>query len=243
MTGHRGEPFPASLVLAPDDVHVVWFSLAARIDRRDLSVLDAQERARADRIRDERHRARFVSAHATVRTVLGRSVGSVPGSLRFEYGPHGKPELAGAAVDARFNLAHAGDLGVVAVALGRPVGIDVEEVRPLDPLTLAREFLSTAEREALAARPAHEQLAAFHRCWVRKESFLKASGDGLTRELTAFDMSLDECGPPLLLACRDAPDDLRRWTTVDLPAEAGHVAALTTEGHGWRLVEWTTPGR
>jgi 4'-phosphopantetheinyl transferase len=232
---------PSRLIIAPADVHVVRFDLTADEDYAGtLALLDPHERARAVRFRDGAHRRAFVAAHAATRVALGRCLDIPPAGLRFAYGPRGKPELAGSLSDLRFNLSHAGDRSMLAIAVGRAVGIDIEREREIEALDIARRFFSPLEQSALASTSPDGRLAAFYRCWTRKESFIKASGDGLSRPLSAFDMSLDdEHGDSLLLACRDAPEDVARWTTVPLRAEPGYHAALTVEGHGWRLIEWS----
>ncbi|MGB7437819.1 MAG: hypothetical protein WBW49_20565, partial [Candidatus Acidiferrum sp.] len=47
-------------------------------------------------------------------------------------GPNGKPALSRKtdSLDSRFNLSHSHGLAMLAVALGREVGIDVERIRP-----------------------------------------------------------------------------------------------------------------
>jgi 4'-phosphopantetheinyl transferase len=132
---------------------------------------------------------------------------------------------------------------MLGISLARAVGIDLESVRPIEVLDLARRFFSAVEVRALISTAPDEQLAAFYRCWTRKESFVKARGDGLSLPLAAFDVYIDESAPgapgaSLLLACRDAPDEVSRWTTIGLRAEAGYAAALSVEGRGWHLVEW-----
>jgi 4'-phosphopantetheinyl transferase len=235
-----GNCFPARPALSDDVVHAIEFRLDSDADdERQLSLLDSHERARAARFHGDSHRRAFVAAHAATRIALGRCLGVPPGDVRFAYGPRGKPELVGLASGVHFNLSHAGDRAMLAIATGRAVGIDVERERFIEALDIARRFFSPVEQSALASTPPDRRLAAFYRCWTRKESFIKASGDGLARSLSAFDMSLDEHGASLLLACRDVPDDMSRWTTVPLRAEPGYHAALTVEGCGWRLIEWS----
>jgi 4'-phosphopantetheinyl transferase len=229
------DPFPANPVLSGDDVHVIRLDLAN--EAGGATLLDPAERARAGRFRDDRHRRAFVAAHAATRIALGRCCGAPPAALRFAYGTHGKPQLIGWP-EIRFNLAHTGDRAMLAIAAGREVGIDIERERPIDVLDIARRFFSSLEQSALAATPANQRLAAFFRCWTRKESFIKAGGDGLSRSLSAFDMSLDEHGASVLLACRDVPDDALRWTTIPIRVDAGYAAALTVEGPRPRLLEW-----
>ena len=69
------------------------------------------------------------SLDAPVQATLARYLDRDPGSLEFEYGPYGKPSL----VDGdglEFSWARSGGVGVLAVARGRAVGIDVERIEP-----------------------------------------------------------------------------------------------------------------
>ena len=148
-----------------------------------------------------------------------------------------------AANDLTFNLAHAKDRGMLGISVARAVGVDIESVQPIEVLDVARDFFSPDEVRALISTGPDDLLAAFYRCWTRKESFLKARGDGLSFPLAAFDVSIEENAPgmsgaSLLLACRDAPEEASRWTTIGLRCGEGYAAALTAAGRGWRLVEW-----
>jgi 4'-phosphopantetheinyl transferase len=224
-------------MLSADEVRVVRFSCDPAVDDRGvfIALLDRGERRRAAQFSRERDRNVFVEGHAITRLVLGGCLGVPPAALRFRYGPFGKPELAEGPPDLRFNLTQSADRGMLAMSLGRHVGIDLEREQPIDVLTIARQFFSPAEYAALCAVSASRRLSAFYRCWTRKESFVKALGDGLSCPLASFDMSLEENGSSLLLACRTSTD-AGRWRTITVPAENGYAAALTVEGRDWRMV-------
>lgn len=232
-------PFPDRIELTRDDVHVVRFRLDEPCDE---SLLDAEERARAARFVFDRHRRRFVVAHAWMRAVLGRCLDRPPTSLRFVAGSHGKPSLVDPPIDIRFNLSHAGERALLAVGLAREIGVDVEKERPIETLDLAKRFFAAGEHAYLRALPEDEQHAAFFRCWTRKESFIKAVGEGLSFPLHLFDVSLaEDDGPQLLLACRAAGQALARWRIVSLPIDRGYAAALTAESGDWRVHRWREP--
>jgi len=104
---------PADVALGDDEAHV-W-----RVDLRAgagalAPLLSADERARVAGLARPRDRTRFTVARASLRRILARYVGDAADELRFVYGPHGKPALAGAAAcgsgagDVQFNLSHAG---------------------------------------------------------------------------------------------------------------------------------------
>ena len=95
-----------------------------------------------------------------------------------------------ARLDVQFNLSHAGERALLAVAIGRELGVDIEEERCVDVLGIARRYFSPSEYLALVSLPEERRVGAFYRCWTRKESFLKARGEGLAFPLSGFEVSL-----------------------------------------------------
>ncbi|MEO6025723.1 MAG: 4'-phosphopantetheinyl transferase superfamily protein [Candidatus Binatia bacterium] len=165
-------------------------------------------------------------ARARLREVLGRECGRAPNGLRFAYGQYGKPWLPAHPM-LRFNLTHAGAVGLVAVAVGRDVGVDVEPTNRRGDLgEVATRFFSPTERAALAALDGGARAGATLRCWCRKEAYLKARGDGLTRSLDSFDVAVGERASSVLIATRPDPTDADAWHVTDLDVGPGYVAAL-----------------
>jgi 4'-phosphopantetheinyl transferase len=234
---------PPKLALHGGQVHVWRVDLALpepTVDRlRDL--LSPEEAARAERFRFPADRRRFLVAHAALRSILAASVGADPRQLALAAADGGKLFLAGpaGAGPVRFNLSHSGDLALVAVSQDREVGVDLEDQHGArDFEGIAGRYFSEVERRALERMAPDQRRAAFLRGWVLKEAYLKACGDGLRRPLTDFDVTLDEAEPPRLLAVRDRPGDVARWTFRYLHPHPEFVAALAVEGAGWRLAQW-----
>jgi 4'-phosphopantetheinyl transferase len=222
-------------------VHVVLLRLDQALPGAG-ELLDEDERARADRFVFERHRHRFITCHAWVRIVLGRCLDRAPESLRFTAGPHGKPCLADAAADLRFNLSHSGERALLAVTRGQEVGVDIEQERTIATLDLARRFFAPSESQALEAMCASDRMPAFFRCWTRKEAFIKAIGHGFTCPLAGFEVSLaDEDSPQLLRSCTAVAGGLERWRIVSVPVEPGYRAAIAAGPGDWRVIRWTEP--
>lgn len=233
--------FPSRLELQPSDVHVVLLRLEQGLPGAG-ELLDETERARADRFVFESDRHCFVTAHAWVRIVLGRCLDRGPESLRFTTGPRGKPRLADAAVDLRFNLSHSGDRALLAVTCGQEVGVDIEQERAIGTTDLARRFFAPVEWQALEVMEASEQIPAFFRGWTRKEAFIKAIGDGLACPLDGFEVSLSEDeSPQLLRSCTAVAGGLERWRIVSVPVEPGYRAAVAAGPGEWRIVRWDQP--
>jgi 4'-phosphopantetheinyl transferase len=135
------------------------------------------------------------------------------------------------APDLRFSLSHSGDLALVAIALGSPVGIDVEHMRrDVSVDTVASPF-SEREQERIRALPPDLRPLGFYNCWTRKEAYLNAREAGLSISLTSFQVSLSPGAPAKLLRVDGHPEEPSRWTLKGLFLLPEYVAALAVEGH------------
>jgi 4'-phosphopantetheinyl transferase len=174
----------------PSTIVQVWRIDLARAPGACAAWLAPEERARADRFRFDRDRDRYMAAHAALRGILARAADAPPGGLRFSSGPFGKPFLPEHA-GLEFNLSHAGDLALVAVARGLAVGIDVEAVARADErLNSIERFLSPSESADLARLSPGDRPHALLRLWTCKEAWIKGTGEGLSRPLNSFDIEL-----------------------------------------------------
>lgn len=236
-------PGPETPAVGDGEVHVWRTRLDPPTERvRDLEpALSGDERERARRLRFERDRRRFVVARGVLRALLARYTALEPAELRFQYGPRGKPALAAElnAADLRFNLSHSHELALYAVARGRELGIDVEQHRPdRAEAGIAERFFSQGELKALRALPAARWTEAFFACWTRKEAYIKAKGAGFGIALDQFDVTVTPGQPAVLLATRQDPPDVARWSLHDLHPADGYAGALAVEGYGWRPSYW-----
>lgn len=239
-------PAPAGPVdLAPDAVHVWRASLRPPADvlARLEATLSADERARAARFRFPQHRTAFVAGRGVQREILARYTGLPPAALVYREGSHGKPELDGAAggMGIRFNVSNSGDLALYAVTLGRELGVDLEQLKPMpDGMDIASRFFSAPENEVFAALAADVRDLAFFRCWTRKEAYIKAVGEGLSMPLDRFDVAFAPGEPARILRTRGNPAEAERWTMLGLEPGPGYVGALAVEGAGWHhvLFDW-----
>lgn len=155
-------------------------------------LLSNEERARAARFSFQRDRLRYVRSHKALRRVLGAECGVCPSRLQIETGPFGKPYLPGFP-GLHFNLSHSGDVAVVACCTGFPVGVDIEECRPMpDAIELAAQHAPDAELLSLCEKVGQERLQSFFLMWTRREACLKAIGCGFGVPLPRFPVGLDE---------------------------------------------------
>jgi 4'-phosphopantetheinyl transferase len=196
---------------------------------RLIAYLSHAEIVRGTRLLDPLKREQFLVGRGLLREMLADLTGEEPRRIELLEGEFGKPYLQGqqgsGALD--FNVSHAGGLLLVAVCYGAKLGLDLEEVRQdLAFRPMAERYFSVREREELFGLDPQRQRPAFYRCWTRKEAYLKGIGSGFSRPSTGFDVSLLPGDPPGLLAHRGDPEEVGRWSIVDLPVPAGFCAAL-----------------
>ena len=211
---------------------IVYLSVASLNQSKEPfeHVLSADERERAVRFVFDRHRDAYIVARGLLRVILGGVLQIPPQDVRFDYGCKGKPGLA-AQSPIRFNLSHSGSVVVYAVTLGREIGIDVEQIRPVNDMeSLARCSFSESENKALASLPESLRCEAFFNCWTRKEAYIKALGEGLSYSLQEFDVTLRPGEPAKLLRVADKPEEVERWSLHAFAPTKNYVGALAVEG-------------
>lgn len=99
-------------------------------------------------------------------------------------GMNGKPYLP-AHPNVQYNISHSGCYVVCAVS-GAPVGIDIQEKRIIALDKLGRKVFSADEyREFLKSE---EKQDVFFRQWVKIESYLKWTGDGMSSDIRDLPM-------------------------------------------------------
>lgn len=108
-------------------------------------------------------------------------------TISFDYNDYGKPQFRNYP-DFHFNISHSGQW--VAIALDySPVGIDIEQIRPID-FTLAKHFFTNEEIQQLLSQPIEYRINFFYKLWTLKESYIKAVGRGSSLPLQSFSFDL-----------------------------------------------------
>jgi 4'-phosphopantetheinyl transferase len=198
-----------------------------------FDLLNDDEKVRAQRFAFDRDRNRFAIARSILRLILGRYLEKPPTAIKFNKGIAGKPALT-CSSSLRFNLAHSEALVLLAFALNREIGIDVEHVRSnsLNAEVVSNYFSDREQQEFRQLAPELRD-EAFYLGWTRKEAYLKARGEGLRAGLRSFDVSLNPHEPAVLTS-----DDAERWELHSLRPKAGFVGALVVKGRNCKIQCW-----
>lgn len=211
------------------------------IGRRDalsgMHWLSPQEKQKASAFFFERDRIRYLESHITLRLLLGWYLEIPPDRVHFSTNPYGKPfiqEPEGYALS--FNLSHAGDLALIAVAWNLQIGIDIEKYHDerVDPL-IAQRYFAPGEAQRLFALPEEQRKAGFFNCWTRKEAYVKGRGLGLSLPLDSFEVTLEPGLEEVVLASSDHPEEASFWQIRPIDPGEGYTAALAVRAWDWKL--------
>lgn len=140
-----------------------------------LAALSPAEIERASRFRDARLRRRALRVRAALRVVIEETCAIPVSEQRFRIDAFGKPSLADTP-DVSFSISYSGDHGLIGIAKGREIGVDLERIRVIpDVLELMESCFTPSERAAVGGD--------FLTGWTRKEACLKSLGCGLALPL------------------------------------------------------------
>ena len=209
----------------------------------DDATLSFAERRRAEAMRADAVRHRYVHGRAALRRILGEWLDLSPADVPIERAD-GPIRLTGYP-DCHVSLSHTGEFVAVAVADDGPVGIDIESTdRHHDRVP---DVALTPRKVASAAMVVGERLAPLA-VWVAQEAAMKADGIGLAfplaevtvdprtgglvvrlgkrsvwgvtvRALPGLVVAVAFAGPPPVVTCRSG-HVVREFTAASVSPEA-----------------------
>jgi 4'-phosphopantetheinyl transferase len=218
------------------EVWCVEASAPESVIRQLKSVLSADERERAARFKFERDRNAFIVARGVLRVSLARYLGASPAEVDFVYGPKGKPSLPDSRIE--FNISHTDRVVLLAFSQGCALGVDVECVRLVqDMMQIARRNFCLDEALELEGLPEEKRQRAFFRCWTRKESYIKATGNGLSTPLSEFRVAFKEGQTARFVHIGNDPSAASAWVLHDLDVSPDYAAAIAYRGETRQIAQ------
>ena len=121
------------------DEIICWRVLLDDLDEAQLvslyERLGPDEKVRANAFLKPVDRDRYIAAHGVLR-ILGEQILGV--EVQITVNAYGKPQFLNTPL--QFNLSHSGNVILLAFSLNSPVGVDVEQKREIDDLSLIAEI-------------------------------------------------------------------------------------------------------
>lgn len=235
--------------LPEDEVHLWWTRLGdhsyPEVERQGWDLMSETERLQHGRYLFAKDRRRYLVTRALVRTVLARYLAVAPTAWHFKSTPFGQPLIANEEAHRaklHFNVSHTDDFVVLALTCGRAIGVDTECNAKPAPLELAGSCFTSAEAHGLLALPRESRSRRFWELWTLKESYIKATGKGLSIPLNAFSIGRSLEGLVALQIIPALDDDPQRWQFWQLQPHPDHLVAFCVEARAetaLRLLCWS----
>lgn len=156
-------------------------------------ILSEQKRQKIDNLRFDKDKKLSVVSDMLIRRAVSEFCGVEPGYIIIKTKDGGKPYAEN--LNVEFNASHSGEM-VVCVVSDKPVGIDIEQIRPVN-LKVARRVCSDYELEYIFGHIPKEQefvttddtevLKRFFEVWTSREAYVKFKGTGIKDIRTDFD--------------------------------------------------------
>ncbi|MYJ86093.1 MAG: 4'-phosphopantetheinyl transferase superfamily protein [Rhodobacteraceae bacterium] len=175
------------------DIIVIHIDLMADGDCEEKAIiwLDQKEKERLQRYRYGRTRRQYCLCRSAMRHLLCCFLNSRNEKLSFDTNNYGKPIplIDGKPASASVNLSHSGNHGLVGIAPGGQLGIDLEVPVPLENLEGIGQMVFTGEEQSeLASASGMEKINLFYRLWTLKEALIKALGTGFSLNPNQFEI-------------------------------------------------------
>ncbi|TES55760.1 4'-phosphopantetheinyl transferase superfamily protein [Halalkalibacterium halodurans] len=150
---------------------------------RLLSELSEEKQKTIQRFVFREDALRSLVADLLVRKIIRTELQISNDQIQFETNTYGKPFVKGLP-SFHFNISHSGNW-VVCATDDQPVGIDIEQVRPIE-FEIAERFFSESEIRDLEEKTGKAKQSYFYDLWSLKESYIKMVGKGLSIPLNSF---------------------------------------------------------
>jgi 4'-phosphopantetheinyl transferase len=211
-------------------VHLWKYCLQKPVREFPVSILSADERHVLTRLAHHDDRKEYFQVHVFLKRVLELYTHLPPEELQLVKGENGKPELKCKHHHPPFyfSLSYCHDYALLAIS-GEPcVGVDVEEVQPLEHFHpfVASHFSRNERKRILKESTKQRQLSVLYTFWSMKEAYLKSIAIGLSGPIRKYDTK------PFLEKPLGVPrfDQGHEWFIDRIPVAKNYRAAFALRG-------------
>lgn len=193
-------------------------------------IISIDENKRANKFHFKKDKNLFMMSRAVLRVLSGHYLNIKPEDIRFKYGEFGKPDF-GFKTNLKFNISHSGDMAIFSFVKDFDIGTDIEKTKhDFDVLEIATNYFSELEIETLKKMPKQMQVEGFYRGWTRKESFIKATAQGLSFPLDSFSVSLNSNDTAELLQTKWDENEKNNWALFTFSPHEAYIGATSVKG-------------
>lgn len=183
-----------------------------------LELVSLEKRKKIKRYRFFEDSHRCLLGDILARYAICIRLGVNNNKLKFGKNEYGKPILLEPA-GIHFNISHSGNWVVCALS-DKPIGIDIEVIKPIE-FSIAKRFFSKDEYNDLLNQGKDQQLEYFYMLWTLKESYIKAVGKGLYIPLNTFTVRIENSNISIDIKNKHNPCYFEQYKI-----DKGHIIAV-----------------
>lgn len=221
------------MLIEPNEIQL-WIADLEELKAVDyFALLSEDEHARAKRFHFQNHSQRFTAARGMLRILLSLYVKVEPQKIVFSYTSHKKPLLHYPPnTNLEFNVSHSGQMAVYAFTLQHAIGVDIEQIQPDYHPAVAQRFFSQQEYHALLDLPVAERPLFFYRIWASKEALVKATGKGLSTQLSSISIPVNDDFANIIMNNNES------WSLFPLTIHPAYQSAVATRQRIRKITYW-----
>lgn len=170
-------------------LRILMFSAEKNLSENQFSILlkliSCEKQERINKLHLLRDAQNTLIGDVLARMEICRQTNLNNKQLIFSANEFGKPFLTNEP-SICFNISHSSNYIVCAVD-DKAVGIDIEQVKPIN-IKIAERYFALDEARFVLSGSDEENTKHFYEIWTKKESFLKREGTGLSKSLLSFNV-------------------------------------------------------
>lgn len=152
----------------------------SQICDEDYNNLSSYRKQKTDSLKQKNDKLCSVAAGVLINRAL-RDYDLEEKNIEYAFGEHGKPYFKDYP-EIHFNISHSGDM-CICVFSNHEIGCDIQKVQDFNE-DLLKRFFAKAEQDYINSKK--DKSRAFCKLWTMKESYIKATGRGLSAGLNSF---------------------------------------------------------
>lgn len=160
-----------------------------------FALMTDEKKERINKMRFEDDKKRSVIGEMLAKKAISKISGIPVENITLKTTETGKPYIENSVI--HFNISHCQDWVVCAIH-SKPIGIDIEKIRPIN-LKIAKRFFTADEQnyvfsgipkeEDFEKTSDYDMLKRFFEVWTGKEAYLKYKGTGITDSLNTLSVN------------------------------------------------------
>jgi 4'-phosphopantetheinyl transferase len=189
--------------------------------------LSNEEKEQANKYYNQLLSDKYIMSHGILRHILSYYTKQFPQNIEFIHNDYGKPFLKNN--DIYFNMSHSHDMVSYVISSNYMVGVDIEiHNENINVQSFADLVLTLAEVQYLSKLEPQEKLKLFFKLWTKKESLIKANGQGLSYPINTIEaISLPSGGNILLTNEKNKLS--KEWYCYELVTPENYSGAIAIE--------------